>query len=158
MYYIFIRVSTVCAVTRIHCISASPPLQRQSSYHSCCQTLFDFDLLPVLEMFISSHVRNLRKHLPDARYRDLGGTLGTANMAVADVGYVGGVCESYLWRDSSTLRYHALNTAIVNGRLSTGEGLSTTQLVSVIGHEIGSFTPSLTVTITLYFVCAFPLG
>eukprot|EP00035_Acanthoeca_spectabilis_P039179 m.59734 g.59734 ORF g.59734 m.59734 type:complete len:1276 (+) comp9477_c0_seq1:172-3999(+) len=67
--------------------------------------------------------------------RNLAGTLGTANMAVAAGGYVGGVCETYLWKDSPS-EYHALNTGIITSQ-GRNRLLSTTELVSVMAHEVG---------------------
>lgn len=70
--------------------------------------------------------------------RNLGGTLGVANIGVAAPNYVGGLCETYLWEDAGTGDYRALNNAIISSR-GRSRHISTTELVSIMAHEIGTF-------------------
>lgn len=87
-------------------------------------------------------------------HRSLGGTIGTANMASASSNVVGGACETYLWRDSSTQAYHALNSMFASSH-GRNRVLSVREVVSTVAHEIGEPTRPRSMR-WLYFSCAAP--
>lgn len=65
----------------------------------------------------------------------LGGTAGTANRARVPMHYVGGLCEQYMHLDGASRRYRALNTAVINTRIS--RDLNFWELVTTVAHELG---------------------
>jgi hypothetical protein len=66
-------------------------------------------------------------------HHPLGSTAGTANLASANSGIVGGICEDYLWKGAKG--YHALNTGFANTYI--GRSMDFWELVTTTSHELG---------------------